>query len=201
MKGSVTRLNFNKRGDVKHLKNWRTICLLNVDYKIISKAIALRLPKVLEHIVHPDQTCSVSGRSTFSNVSFLRDVLDYIQRTDESAILIGLDQEKALDLVNRPFLLKLCHVYSFGPDFYRWICTFYNGAFMQIIRNSWLTEVISLERGVGQGNLLSPLHCFMFFAWRSWPPSSAALLGVRSYAFLVPEGCRRVFACMLMTPR
>ena len=96
MKGSVTRLIFKKRGDVKHLKNWRPISLLNVDYKIISKAITLRLSKVLEHITHPDQTCSVPGRSIFSNVTLLRDVLDYIQRTDESAILISLDQEKLI---------------------------------------------------------------------------------------------------------
>ena len=157
MKGSVTRLIFKKRGDVKHLKNWRPISLLNVDYKIISKAITLRLSKVLQHIIHPDQTCSVPGRSIFSNVTLLRDVLDYIQRTDESAILISLDQEKAFDRVNRSFLLKLLQVYGFGPDFCRWISTFYNGAFMQITLNGWLTDVISLERGVRQGDPLSPL--------------------------------------------
>ena len=157
MKGSVTRLIFKKRGDVKNLKNWRPISLLNVDYKIIFKAITLRLSKVLEHIIHPDQTCSVPGRSIFSNVTLLRDVLDYIQRTDESAILISLDQEKAFDRVNRSFLLKLLQVYGFGPDFCRWISTFYNGAFMQIILNGWLTDVISLERGVRQGDPLSPL--------------------------------------------
>ena len=99
MRGSVTRLIFNKRGDVKHLKDWRSISLLNVDYKIISIAIALHLPKVLEHIVHPDQTCSVPGQ------------------TDESAILISLDQEKAFERVNCPFLLKLLHVYIFRPVF------------------------------------------------------------------------------------
>ena len=51
MKGSVTRLIFKKRGDIKHLKNWRPISLLNVDYKIISKAITSRLSKALEYIV------------------------------------------------------------------------------------------------------------------------------------------------------
>ena len=35
----------------------------------------------------------------------MRDVLDYIGRTDESAIL--LDQKKAFDRVNRSFLLSL----------------------------------------------------------------------------------------------
>ena len=159
MKGSVTRLIFKQRGDVKDLKNWRPISLLNlsVDYNIIYKAITWRLSKVLENIVHPDQTFSVPGRSIFSNVTLLCDVLDYIQRTDQSAILISLDQEKAFNRVNHPFLLKLLRVYGFGPDFCRWISTFYNGAFMQIILNGWLTEGISLERGVRQGDPLSPL--------------------------------------------
>ena len=165
MKGSVTRLIFKKRGDVKHLKNWRPISLLNVDYKIISKAITFRLSKVLEHIIHLDQTCSVPGRSIFSNVTLLRDVLDCIQRTDESAILISLDQEKAFDRVNRPFLLKLLQVYGFGPDSCGWISTLYNCAFMQITLNGWLTDGISLERGVRQGGPLSPLLPHPQLSW------------------------------------
>ena len=36
MKGSVTRVIFKKRGDIKNLKNWRPISLLNVDYREIS---------------------------------------------------------------------------------------------------------------------------------------------------------------------
>ena len=85
-----------------------------------------------EDIVLPNQTCSVPGRSIFSNVNLLRDVLDYIQRTDESAILVSLDQEKAFDRVNRSFLLHLLQVYGFGPEVCRWISNFYYGAFMQI---------------------------------------------------------------------
>ena len=65
MKGSVTRLIFKKRGDMKCLKNWRPISLLNVDYKIFSKVITSRLSKVLSFIIHPDQTCSIPGHSIF----------------------------------------------------------------------------------------------------------------------------------------
>ena len=133
MKGSITCLIFKKSGDRKDLKNWRPISLLNVDYKIISKAITSRLSGVLQHIVHPDQTCSVPGKCISSNHFQVRDVLDYIGRTDESAILLNLDQEKAFDRVNRSFLLSLLIAFGFGFVFCRWISTFYEGAFMQII--------------------------------------------------------------------
>ena len=46
---------------------------------------------------------------------------------------------------------------GFGPDFCRRIATLYNGAYMRIILNNWLTERISPERGVRQGDPWSPL--------------------------------------------
>ena len=53
MKVSITRLIYKKRRDVKNLKNWRPISLINVDYKICSKAITLCLSKVLDSIIDP----------------------------------------------------------------------------------------------------------------------------------------------------
>ena len=76
MTGSVTRLIFKKRGDRKCLQNWCPISLLNVDYKIFVKFITSRLSKVLNFIIPPDQTCSIPGRSFFSNVTLLPDTLD-----------------------------------------------------------------------------------------------------------------------------
>ena len=156
MKTSNTRVTF-KKGDRKSLENWRPISLLNVDYKICSKAISVRLSKVLEFIVDPDQTCSVAGRKISSNLHILRDILDYIDRTDETGILVSLDQEKAFDRVNRSFLQNLLIHLGFGPSFCRWINTFYKGANMRVIVNEWLTEPIPLARGVRQGDSLSPM--------------------------------------------
>ena len=103
MKRSITRLIFKKRGDRKCLKNWRPISFLNVDYKIFSKVITSHLPKVLSFIIHPGLTCSIPGRSIFSNVTLLRDTLDYIERTTETAIFVSLGQEKAFERVNHSF--------------------------------------------------------------------------------------------------
>ena len=157
MKSSATRLVFKKRGDVKNLKNWRPISLLNVDYKICSKAITLRLSKVLDSIIVCDQTCSIPGRSISSNIVTLRDTLDYIEKTGETGILVSLDQEKAFDRVDRVFLMDLLSRFGFGPDFCNWLKTFYTDASMQIILNGWLTQKIPLLRGVRQGDPLSPL--------------------------------------------
>ena len=156
MKTSNTRVIY-KKGDRKSLKNWRPISLLNVDYKICSKAISIRLSKVLEFIVDPDQTCSVPGRKISVNLHTLRDILDYLDRTGEAGILVSLDQEKAFDRVNRSFLQSLLTRFGFGPSFRNWINTFYKGANMRVIVNEWLTEPIPLSRGVRQGDSLSPM--------------------------------------------
>ena len=156
MKESATRLIF-KKGDRKSLKNWRPISLLNTDYKICSKALSLRLSKVLSSIISPDQTCSVPGRSIFSNLTILRDTLDYISRTGETGILVSLDQEKAFDRVDRSFLLKLLQHFGFGPGFCKWIATLYHGAVMRVLVNDFLSDKIDLCRGVRQGDSLSPM--------------------------------------------
>ena len=42
------------------MKNWRPISLLNLDYKIATKALALRLKKVLPQVISNAQTGYIS---------------------------------------------------------------------------------------------------------------------------------------------
>ena len=48
-----------KKGDRLDPKNWRPISLLNSDYKILGLILAGRLSKVLQLLIHPDQSCGV----------------------------------------------------------------------------------------------------------------------------------------------
>ena len=66
-----------KKGEKKDLKNWRPISLLCVDYKIGTRALAAQLQKVLSLVLHKDQTCGVPGRSIFSNLYLIGDLIEY----------------------------------------------------------------------------------------------------------------------------
>ena len=57
-----------KPSDQKIITNWRPITLLNVSYKIIAKALALKLHPLLPLIVRPEQTSFVQGRYILDNV-------------------------------------------------------------------------------------------------------------------------------------
>lgn len=91
--------------------------------------ITERLKSVIATIVHSDQPCGVPGRSIFSNLQLVRDILDMINKTDETGILVTLDQEKAFDCVDHEFLARTLAKLGFGPSFCQWVSLFYNNVF------------------------------------------------------------------------
>ena len=110
-----------KKDDPLSLKNWHPISLLNLDYKIATKAFSNRICKVLPNILSEDQTSSIPGRSIFENLFLLRDTIDFVRLKQLPAVVINLDQEKAFDQVNHTFLQQVLGKFNFGPDFRRWV--------------------------------------------------------------------------------
>ena len=108
-------------------------------------------------IVHSDQTCSVINRSIFSNLHLIRDTLDMINKTDETGILVSLDQMKAFHRVDHDFLMRVLSKFGFGPSFCRWVSIFYSNVFSRIICNGKLSAPIFLGSWVRQGCRLSPV--------------------------------------------
>lgn len=52
-----------------------------------------------------------------------------IDKTDESGILVTLDEEKAFDRVDHTFLMKVLIKFPFGPSFRRCVFVFYSNIF------------------------------------------------------------------------
>ncbi|XP_067422483.1 protocadherin-12 [Emydura macquarii macquarii] len=65
-----------KKGGLRDLQNWRPLSLLSMNYKIIAKAISLRLGSVLQDMVHPDQTYTVPSSTIFDNRYLVQDLLE-----------------------------------------------------------------------------------------------------------------------------
>jgi exonuclease III len=65
-KGTITLIP--KTGDRTKLSNWRPITLLGSVYKILAKLLAGRIHSALTHVVRPNQTGFVPGRSILDNI-------------------------------------------------------------------------------------------------------------------------------------
>ena len=82
---------------LNHLKNWSPITLLNVDYKIASKAIAKRMESLLPRLVHSDQTGFVKDRYIGENIRFISDIMEQTRKDNIPGIFVSLDFSKAFD--------------------------------------------------------------------------------------------------------
>ncbi|CAM4560726.1 unnamed protein product [Caretta caretta] len=148
-----------KKGDLRDLQNWRPVSLLSTDYKIIVKAISLRLGSVLTDVIHPDQTYTVLDRSTFDNLFMVRDLLELGQRYGLSFALLSLDQEKAFDRVDHRYLLSTLQAFGLGPQFVGFLRVLYASTECLVKLNWTLSEPVSFRRGVRQGCPLSGQLC------------------------------------------
>ncbi|KAL9988158.1 hypothetical protein ACROYT_G002566 [Oculina patagonica] len=156
-KQAVITLLEKKGKDKRLIKNWRPISLINVDTKIASKALAKRLENILPDLIHYNQNAYVKGRSIFDAVRTIDDVLEYTKCSDQSGILVTIDFEKAFDSLDHRFLLKVLRTFNFGPSFIQWIRTFYSNVSSCVINNGFATSYFNVDRGVRQGDPLSPL--------------------------------------------
>ena len=158
-KQAVIVLIEKKDKDKRFLQNWRPISFINVDAKIASKAIALRIKKVIRKLVHWDQTAYVGNRNIGESVRLISDILEYMDENDIEAILFSADFEKAFDSVEHSFIISTLKAFGFGPDFIQWVKTFFKNVESCVMNNGRSTSYFPLERGTQQGD---PILAYLF---------------------------------------
>ena len=140
----------------KHIKNWRPISLLNITYKIGSGCISNRLKTVLPSIIHRDQSGFIAGRFTGDNIRLIYDILNFSNCHKKKGLMLLIDFEKAFDSVAWSFMEKCLKFYNFKNDIICWIKTFYRNIKSTVIVNNDPTMWFPIERGVRQGDPISP---------------------------------------------
>ena len=96
-KQGTIKLIEKKNKNNRYFANWRPISLLNVDVKIASKAITLRLEKVLSDLISADQHVYVKGRNIFSAEWTIGDIMDYTKLYNLPGLMVIIDFAKAFD--------------------------------------------------------------------------------------------------------
>jgi exonuclease III/hemoglobin-like flavoprotein len=142
--------------DRTKLKNWRPISLLNVVYKLASTCISNRIKKVLNNIIHEDQTGFIASRFMGENVRTTYDILFETKTRHLTGLLLIIDFEKAFDTVSWKFIYKTLEYFNFGPSIKKWIKLFYSDPKSCIIQNGHMSDYFKLNRGCRQGDPISP---------------------------------------------
>ena len=133
--------------DLELLNNWRTITLLNLDYKIASKIIARRIEKVLPVLICSDQSGFVKGRYMGQNIRLINDILKQTKLQDIPGILLQLDFQKAFDTIEWKFIQNAIAFFNFGKSIQRWISTFYTNIQNSVLNNGFSTDYFALSKG------------------------------------------------------
>ena len=101
--------------------DFRPISLCNMIYKLITKAINMRLQKFIPHIIFLDQGGFVPGREIWEGVVVAHQTLHSINSHQLSSFVIKLDMMKAYDRVRWSFIFKVISKFGFS---YNWCLVF-----------------------------------------------------------------------------
>ena len=155
-KQAIITLLEKKGKDRLLLKNWRPISLINFDYKILSKTLSLRIQKFLPVLIHSNQSGFVEGRSIGDSIRIIQDTMAFTKNQNIEGILLFVDFEKAFDSIEWKFLWKTLNRFNFGKGLIKWIKILYTNASSSVMNNGKTSGYFKLERGVRQGDPLSP---------------------------------------------
>ena len=152
-KGIITLIHKGKELDGNDMGNYRPITLTNTDYKIFTKAMAIRLQTVISSIVSEDQAGFVKGRNIASHLRLFDDMIKYLNQTNKPGTLIALDFSKAFDTLSKPCILDALEMFKFGPKFQNLVNTVMKNTQSGVRNGGWVSSSFSVERGIRKGAL------------------------------------------------
>jgi hypothetical protein len=153
-KGLITLIP--KSGDRARLGNWRPITLLSSTYKILARTLAEKIQPALTHIIRPNQTGFVEGRSILDNIFMAQEALGWAEESEQDLVLLFLDFEKAFDRIEWGFFFSALTRLGFSNTWVRWVTSLYQAATSAIKINGTPGSNFQLARSVRQGWPMAP---------------------------------------------
>ena len=99
--------------DPVYLKNLKAPYTSMLWCKNTIKCIALRIKRVLQGIVHPDQTYILHGRYIGDNIGQLLEIIEHHETSKKPGLVFIADFEKAFEKVRLDFIYKCLFFFPF----------------------------------------------------------------------------------------
>ena len=107
-------------------------------------------------VINEDQYAYVKNRTIFDAVRSIDDTMEYTRINQVPGLMVAIDFEKAFDSFSWNFLSNALRSFNFGDSFINWISVFYTNISSCVTNNGFSSPMFKVERGVRQGDLLSP---------------------------------------------
>jgi hypothetical protein len=120
--GIITLLQ--KPKEATQIRQFRSICLLNVSFKIFTKVTVKKMTGIAEKIVSPSQAAFIPGRNIMEGVVVLHKAIHEMYRKKMSGVILKIDFKKAYDKVNWDFLQQCLRMKGFSDKWCQWINQF-----------------------------------------------------------------------------
>jgi hypothetical protein len=147
-----------KTPDASSIDQYRPIAMANFKFKIITKIIADRLAPVLPNLVSDEQNGFIHDRDIKDCLCTASEVANLIHNKAHGGnVALKIDITKAFDTLDWSFLLKVLKSFGFNDIFCNWIQVILQSAFLSVSINGKSHGYFQCNRGVRQGDPLSPL--------------------------------------------
>jgi len=137
-----------KKKDPTDICNYRPIMLMNTDYKLLTKVMALQLMDHAHQLIHPDQAGFIPNRLIFDHIRLEKAILNYVEVSEENGSILALDQEKVYDKIRHNYLWKTLEAFNLPPPFINMIKALYQNAHTRVAINRVLSEPFRVKWGV-----------------------------------------------------
>jgi len=134
------------------------ISLANFQFKIVTKILAGHLAIICMRITSPEQRGFVRDRNISDCVILAYEMINLLTKNQfRGNIVIKVDIRKAFDTLDWKFLIAVLHQFGFSNLFYDWILAILRSTHLSVLLNGNDVGYFSCNRGVRQGDPLSPL--------------------------------------------